>query len=214
MKRHGLRLNGNLQVRKIYDELSSKGPVLIVSNHLGYLDPIFFLWAIGVPWRGFLNYKSIPWIPASHDVVVRNPLYILATYIGKTLPVYREQSLAASAALIKTCVSQIESGHSLLLFVEGSRSRTGFLERENLKKGAAHVAVRSGLQQILCIYVRAKKSGFNKFPIKNDIIHLHAETLNISEISLDSKIKVVQEMTAQIGRKLQTMEDEYFRVIN
>jgi 1-acyl-sn-glycerol-3-phosphate acyltransferase len=104
------------------------GGVLLISNHLSYLD-VFFL---GIPLRRPLNY------------VARSTLFIpvLATLIRSVggFPIQRE---GMGASGMKETLRRLRAGGIVTLFPEGTRSRDG--ELGPLKPGIAVLVQRAGV---------------------------------------------------------------------
>jgi len=108
-------------------------PKIIVANHPSLIDVVLLV-------------AMLPDVDCiGKQPIFRNPFF---AHIARTAQ-YIEN--ADSEALIDQCVTRIKSGHSLLLFPEGTRSPIGALRRFN--RGAAHVAIRSGAD-ILPVVIR------------------------------------------------------------
>jgi 1-acyl-sn-glycerol-3-phosphate acyltransferase len=104
------------------------GGVLLISNHLSYLD-VFYL---GIPLRRPLNY------------VARSTLFVpvLATLIRSVggFPIQRE---GMGASGMKETLRRLRAGGIVTLFPEGTRSRDG--ELGPLKPGIAVLVQRAGV---------------------------------------------------------------------
>ena len=104
------------------------GGVLLISNHLSYLD-VFLL---GIPLRRPLNY------------VARSTLFVpvLATFIRSVggFPIQRE---GMGASGMKETLRRLRAGGIVTLFPEGTRSRDG--ELGVLKPGIAVLVQRAGV---------------------------------------------------------------------
>jgi 1-acyl-sn-glycerol-3-phosphate acyltransferase len=107
------------------------GGVLLVSNHLSYLD-VFFL---GIPLRRPLNY------------VARSTLFVpvLASLMRSVggFPIQRE---GIGASGVKETLRRLRTGGIVTLFPEGTRSRDGQLGP--LKPGIAVLVARAGVPVI------------------------------------------------------------------
>jgi 1-acyl-sn-glycerol-3-phosphate acyltransferase len=106
----------------------ASGGVLLISNHLSYLD-VFFL---GIPLRRPLNY------------VARSTLFlpVLATLMRSVggFPIQRE---GMGASGMKETLRRLRAGGIVTLFPEGTRSRDG--ELGPLKPGIAVLVQRAGV---------------------------------------------------------------------
>jgi 1-acyl-sn-glycerol-3-phosphate acyltransferase len=110
------------------EHMPASGGVLLVSNHLSYLD-VFFL---GIPLRRPLNY------------VARSTLFVpvLATLIRSVggFPIQRE---GIGASGMKETLRRLRAGGIVTLFPEGTRSLDG--ELGSLKSGIAVLVSRAGV---------------------------------------------------------------------
>lgn len=88
------------------------GPVVLVSNHQSFLDPIVVGLAIrqrtfrSIARTGLFTFKPFAWL-----------IYALGA-----IPIDQE---GASTSAIKLSIQQIQEGHALVIFPEGGRSRDG-----------------------------------------------------------------------------------------
>ncbi len=111
-----------------HHHVPASGGVLLVSNHLSYLD-VFFL---GIPLRRPLNY------------VARSTLFVpvlagLMRSVGG-FPIQRE---GMGASGMKETLKRLRAGGIVTLFPEGTRSRDG--ELGPLKPGIAVLVARAGV---------------------------------------------------------------------
>jgi 1-acyl-sn-glycerol-3-phosphate acyltransferase len=113
------------------EHVPASGGVLLISNHLSYLD-VFFL---GIPLRRPLNY------------VARSTLFlpILGPLIRSVggFPIQRE---GIGASGMKETLRRLRSGGIVTLFPEGTRSRDG--ELGPLKHGIAVLIQRAGVPAV------------------------------------------------------------------
>jgi 1-acyl-sn-glycerol-3-phosphate acyltransferase len=115
---------------KVYgaDNVPPEGPVLVVANHVSYLDPP----AVGC---------ALPrdtWFMAK-AALFRIPLF------GAMLPylhAFPVRQGSADRGAIRKCLELLEEGRVVTVFPEGTRSPDGMLMRAQL--GAALIALRSG----------------------------------------------------------------------
>ncbi len=94
------------------ENIPHTGPVLFVSNHQSYLDPII----VGIgshPRQFFAMARSTLW---------KNPLVAWLITSLKAIPVERGE---ADMAAMRKCIEVLKAGRSLLLFPEGTRTDDG-----------------------------------------------------------------------------------------
>lgn len=95
-------------VRNIPDE----GPVVFVSNHQSFLDPIVV--GLGCHKRQFH--------PLARKTLWDSAVYRALSLPMNAIPVDQE---AGDLKAMKTCLEKLAQGHALLLFPEGARTRDG-----------------------------------------------------------------------------------------
>jgi len=130
-------------------------PVLVVANHLSMMDS--WIVAVGLKPRWIRNFKWFPWnMPEKLNFWDRWWMKAIF-YIHRCIPVERgsresrEQAVENGRALLRR-------GNCLLIFPEGTRSRTGKL-RGKLKMGAALMAMAVDDCVVLPIYHRGTEEA-------------------------------------------------------
>ena len=113
------------------------GPVLIVSNHVSVLDPPFVGGAAPRP----LYFMA-------KEELFRIPLFGRLIRALNARPVRRDGS---DTRALKAALAQLEEGHALLVFPEGTRGEEGRPLREG-KAGVGMLAVLSGAP-VVPVYV-------------------------------------------------------------
>jgi 1-acyl-sn-glycerol-3-phosphate acyltransferase len=109
-----------------------EGPVLFVSNHQGYGDIFAFLGIVTNKQFGFIAKESLRRLPIFGKWVVRI----------KSLFLSRNDARAA-LAVFKQGEEWLKEGFSLVIFPEGTRSRSETMG--HFKKGSLRLAVRAGV---------------------------------------------------------------------
>lgn len=128
--RAGLRIAG-VKVEVIgREKLDPDGTYIFMSNHTSNLDPPVL----------------IPLIPRHTSVLVKKELFRIpvlgqAMHLGALVPVDRSNRERAVESL-REAEKVLESGISMTIFVEGTRSRDGHLLA--FKKGPFHMAIAAG----------------------------------------------------------------------
>lgn len=110
------------------DHVPVDGPLILASNHLNNADPPMI--ALAIPRHPTFMAKQ---------AMIRWPILGPAFRIFGAFPVRRGQ---VDRAAMRAAVGVLERGDMLVMFPEGSRSRTGSLTRAH--SGTAHIALRSG----------------------------------------------------------------------
>jgi 1-acyl-sn-glycerol-3-phosphate acyltransferase len=113
------------------ENLPARGGMLFVANHQGAFDiPLLIGFLPGV--RGFVSKKENFRLP-----IVRSWMRLLGCVI------IDRADLRQSAGAIARGVRDLRSGRSLVIFPEGTRSKSGQLQR--FKEGSFKLATRSGV---------------------------------------------------------------------
>ncbi len=113
------------------EHIPTDRPCIYMANHVSNLDPP----------------ALIPMLPGTPSVMLKNSLMRIpflgsAMRLGKFVPVERDGNRGSALQSAKAAAAAIESGLSLLIFIEGTRSRTGRLLP--FKRGPFHLAQSTG----------------------------------------------------------------------
>ena len=107
-------------------------PAIFMSNHTSNLDPIVLMSAIPIP-AAYIAKKELRWvIPIGWAAMVAGTIFI------------DRNSRAGSIKSIRKIVSKIRNGKSVVIFPEGTRTRTGQLLP--FKKGGFVIAKEAGMR--------------------------------------------------------------------
>ncbi|WP_088292704.1 lysophospholipid acyltransferase family protein [Bacillus mycoides] len=126
-----VRVTGSTVEVKGLENVPKDKPVLVVSNHQSNMDIPVLLGYLNKP-IGFVSkaeIKKFPVVPTWMELM--NCVFMDRSN--------RRQSLKA----IKDGIELLESGHSIVIFPEGTRSKGG--EIGEFKAGSFHLAVKSGV---------------------------------------------------------------------
>lgn len=127
-----------------------EGAALFCPNHTSLTDPLFAVFA--------LRLRNRPQVMAKAEVM---ELPILG-WLLKKAGVFAVERGKSDVGAIKHALKALKGGEKLLLFPEGTRSKTG--ELGQAKGGAAMLAVRTGVP-IVPMYIPAKKPWFCRTPV-------------------------------------------------
>ena len=113
------------------DNIPADRPCIFMSNHVSNLDPP----------------ALIPMLPGTPSVMLKKSLMSIpvlgpAMRMGKFVPVERDGDRRSAVHAARAAAEAIQSGLSLLVFIEGTRSRTGRLLP--FKRGPFHLAQSTG----------------------------------------------------------------------
>lgn len=123
------RVNPNWVIHMEYDEtLNDREPYVVVSNHLSNADiPLIS----NLPWE-------MKWVAKKELFTI--PVLGWMMKLARDISVDRK-NFSQSITVFKTCVSMLDQKVSVMFFPEGTRSRSGKLNR--FTKGAFDLAIRT-----------------------------------------------------------------------
>ena len=113
------------------ENLPQSGAYMVVANHQGYFDIPIMLSCVGEP-RGLVAKQEIDRIPGIRTWM----RYLHCLFVDRSSPRAGAQTIVDGAKLL-------ESGHSLTIFPEGTRSKGGPMCE--FKAGAFRIASRAGV---------------------------------------------------------------------
>jgi 1-acyl-sn-glycerol-3-phosphate acyltransferase len=125
---------------------TAKQPVIFMSNHESNLDPPVLISAIPVP-AVYISKKELKWVP----------LVGWAAGLGGTIFIDRGRG-GRSLRSIRRAAQEIRGGKTVVIFPEGTRTRTGKLGP--FKKGGFAMALEAGVP----IVPLATVGGFKTLP--------------------------------------------------
>ncbi len=155
------------------DKVESGAKYIVVSNHLSNFDIPVMVRAMPMPTR-FI----------SKNEVSRIPLFGRAAQNAGVVMIDRDATRSRHDSLNAAIAKSIDKGYSILLFAEGTRSRTG--EMGDFHRGAARIALTTGLD-ILPIII---SGTFDVNPPGSPVIYPGVVTVRIlPPISLEGRTK-------------------------
>lgn len=130
------------------ENLPADGGLVLVSNHTSYWDPV----VVGCAFN-----RQVHFMAKSELFAI--PLLGTAIRVLGAFPVRRDKS---DRNAIRTAVKLLEEGRVVGVFPEGTRSRTGELQKPHL--GAAMLALKAGVP-MLPVAVNGTKGLFGKVTV-------------------------------------------------
>ncbi|HSE67498.1 MAG TPA: lysophospholipid acyltransferase family protein [Gemmatimonadales bacterium] len=112
-------------------------PYILCSNHASHLDGVALMLASGRPFKDFA-------MVAAQDYFFGPRLQTAANLLFKLIPLERRATQRQLKTYIEACKKFLDAGgHGLIIFPEGTRTRTGEMQR--FKRGPAVVSTSLGL---------------------------------------------------------------------
>jgi len=186
------------------------GGWLICANHLTLVDSAFIAFAM-VPWWGYLlHYRWLPWNLPERRNFNRNPLDTAVCYLMKCIPITRGGDREEMKRTLEKCDHLLSTGHAILVFPEGGRSRTGRIDVENFAYGVGRFVKNLDRMKILCIYLRGdRQETWSSIPKPGDTFSMAAEVFEPERLATNG-LKAQRDYAGQIIRQLSRMEERYF----
>jgi 1-acyl-sn-glycerol-3-phosphate acyltransferase len=175
VERHGL------------ENIPRKGAFIIAANHQGAADILF----------------ALAYLPAGFRFAIKKELFkipVFGWYLKKAGYFSIDRKLVLSAyRTVETIIEIIKQGESVLIFPEGTRTRTGELGR--FKRGSLLAALKSGAP----ILPVAISGSFNIMPAGSWVIHPCRVKFSVgkpihirNEADYDGKVAEVRETIARM----------------
>ena len=166
-----------------------KGPVLLVSNHQSFLDPML----CGFGLNRELDYMA-------RDTLFGNKLFGALIRAVNTFPVQRDQ---ADVGAIREIISRLRAGRGVTIFPEGTRSSDGSIAR--FKSGFDIIARRSGATTVPVVVEGAFEvwPRHQILPRMGKIAVMYGKAITPEQIKAMSRDEFVRHITNQI-RQMQT----------
>jgi len=186
--------------RQYADEVARHKHVLLVANHLTVADSWPIAAAICDLW--FHDFTWLPWNLAERKVFMRGIWGHLVFYVHRCIFIEREGDLANRKRAVEECLQLLASGRKVLVFPEGTRSRTARMRA--CKPGAALMAKSIADCMILPVYHRGME----------EVLPVGSKNLKVGK-RLDvyfskpidpSAFRTVEDLAATIENTLKGME--------
>lgn len=185
------------------------GPWLVCANHLTMIDSVLLAYALFPLRVCMFGFGRVPWnLPErmnfGQGLVLKTLCYLL-----KCVPVRRRGERARLRDDLDKCLYLLKQGQSLLVFPEGTRSRSGRVDGANIAYGVGRFAANTPDCRVLCVYLRGDgQDGHSAFPKRNERF-----SVAVSELRQEVRgtgLKAQRECATGIVKLLAAMEEEYF----
>jgi len=199
------------KIRSLLDR--QDGPVILCPNHLTMIDSLLLIWAMTPAWRALSQPRLFPWNTPEKNNFAHNAVLRFFCYIGKCLPVVRQGPAGQTRAFMDKIKVLLAKGQSLMMFPEGTRSRSGRVDTKNFAYGIGKIIDdirQDGFKpQVLCLYLRGKKQiGKSAVPPRGNRFFIDAE--EVEPKTVHSGLRAARDLATQIVQRLAGMEAAYF----
>ena len=207
----GYRVKNLEAVRKKVRRLMSEypGPWLVCANHLTLIDSVILLWAMAPVTRHIARFDQMPWNVPEHMNFNRQMLVRIACYLTKCLPIQRGGNRDAVLSILEKCAWILQQGGNLMIFPEGTRSRTGRVNTEDFPYGTGRLFLNTPGCRVMCMYLRGEgQETYTNFPAIGERFHMDVEEC-FPRTRLKG-LRAQRDCAGQIVRHLAAMEAAYF----
>lgn len=187
-----------------------KGPWLICGNHLTMIDSFILSYVAFSFVRHFTQYKKLPWNLPERRNFQSNLFLAVLCYLSKCIPVDRGGSREKMKKVLDSCTYLLRHGHTIMIFPEGGRSRTGRVDRENFSYGVGRFIQEVENCRVMCLYLRGdKQHRYSLIPAWGERFYAKMEVLTPVR-STQTGLRAQRGYAQQIVNRIADMEEEYF----
>ncbi|MBN8548208.1 MAG: 1-acyl-sn-glycerol-3-phosphate acyltransferase [Deltaproteobacteria bacterium] len=208
--RAGYRVLKHQEIRQQFRDIAlSKQPLLVCSNHLTMIDSVILMWALASIGCYACNYRLFCWnLPAAENTKKKKS-WRFVTYISKCILVDRLGDTEHTNSILDTVCGLLRRGDLVMLFPEGTRSRSGRVDLESVTYGVGKILQEIPDCQVLCAYLRgAGQETYSDFPKRNEVFSVELEVMKPE--SNHSGLRGARDQSRQVIAKLKEMEDRHF----
>ncbi|MFO7568792.1 MAG: lysophospholipid acyltransferase family protein [Smithellaceae bacterium] len=187
-----------------------KGPWIICANHLTMIDSFILSYAAFSLGGHVKQFKKLPWNLPERRNFQSNIFLALLCYLSKCIPIDRGGSREKMKKTLDKCIYLLRDNHTVMIFPEGGRSRTGRVDRDNFSYGVGRFVKDVENCKIMCMYLRGdKQRRYGMIPVWGE--KFDAQMNVFTPMPLEGTgLRVQREYAAQIIDKLAQMEESYF----
>ncbi len=166
------------------------GGALLISNHIGFCDPVYLVLAVGYRRQRFIATKEL--------FSTRFKRFLFGT-VAHCIRIDREN---VSSATVHEIVGILKGDGVVTMFPEGHINVTDKEEMQAFKSGAVLMALKSG-KPVIPVYVHNRKNIFKRLVI------VIGEPITISLDGSVSPLEYIDTMTKTIFEKENELKEFY-----
>lgn len=191
------------------DEIrEAAGPVMVCANHLTMVDSPLIGWALAPSWWYLVHFKKAPWNVPERKNFAHKLLPRAGAYLAKCIPVIRGGDRTRISLVLKKLRHLLTHRHTVLMFPEGGRSRTGRVDGANPALGTGRLVKGLPNARVLCVYLRGDhQDQYSNFPVYGE--NFHCATSWLEPHTEHEGLRGSVEISEQIMHRIQQMEEDY-----
>ncbi len=211
IKLAGYRIRDLKKIRRQIDPLMRRhsGPWLICANHLTLIDSFILAYAMFPAYRYMIHFHLVPWNMPEAMNFNRNLVVGGLCYLTKCIPVTRGGDRDVVRQSLEKCVRLLETGENLMIFPEGTRSRTGRVNTRDFTYNVGRWVCNIENVRVMCIYLRGDgQTTYSDFPRFGEKF-----TMMVEQCRPHTRLKGLRahrDCARQIIEQLAGMEKRYF----
>jgi len=212
IKAAGYRVRDLSKVRKTVAKMMDNhhGPWLICANHLTLIDSVILAYAMMPIHRYMFQYKLLPWNVPEQMNFNSNIFVGLACFLTKCIPIIRGGDRDAVKSTLGKCAFLLNKGENLMIFPEGTRSRSGLVNTRDFPYGVGRLVCNIPDCRVMCIYLRGDgQKKYSNFPRYVETFTMRAEECR-PKTELKG-LRAQRDCATQIVERLSQMEKDYFK---
>jgi len=205
------RIQQMREIRRHYKQLKKTvgGPILVCSNHLTKIDSVILNWSLASTWSYMRSFKIFSWNLPERANFYQNYILRLLCYLGSCVPIDRGGNREAVKKSLDKVTYLLTKGHTVTIFPEGGRSRTGRIDLERFTYGVGRLVTKVKDCHVLCVYMRGhNQEQYSNIPERGARFYLDMQL--IKPHSNHSGLRATKDVANQIIQKLVHMEQAYF----
>jgi 1-acyl-sn-glycerol-3-phosphate acyltransferase len=211
IKACGYRVRDLGKIRQSVRDMQGRhqGPWLICANHLTLIDSVILAYAMMPIYRYMFQYKLLPWNVPEQMNFNRNIFVGLVCFLTKCIPIIRGGDRDAVKSTLSKCAYLLDKGENLMIFPEGTRSRSGRVNTKDFPYGVGRLVCNIPDCRVMAIYLRGdRQKTFSDFPRRGERFTMIAEECRPKT---DLKgLRAQRDCSGQIVTHLARMEKDYF----
>lgn len=211
IKLMGYRVRNMSAVRRTVRSLMHRhaGPWLICANHLTMIDSVILSYAMIPTWRYMFRFRLLPWNIPEKMNFNRNIFVGLLCFLLKCIPVVRGGDRDGVKSAIGKCTYLLGRGENLMIFPEGTRTRSGRVNTDDFPYGTGRLFCSVPGCRVMCFYLRGDgQETYSTFPRHGETFTLAVEECRPETPSRG--LRAHRDCSARIIECLARMETNYF----
>jgi len=186
-----------------------RGPWIVCANHLTMIDSVLLIYAMAPMHDYIRHYRSLAWNLPEKANFYSNIMLRVLCYLSKCIPIIRGGDRNEMKETLNVCIHLLKRGEPMMIFPEGTRSRTGCVNVNGFSYGVGRFIAEVPDSRVLCLYMRGDgQKSYSSIPRYREWFTVLVDSLK-PETHLTG-LKAHRECARQIVERLAHLERHYF----